>query len=89
MSDERKPVESVSELDALDDRDVLSGYEAGRNGREEPSIEFNRSYWHGWRNGMMDSGRMKGEAASAKLAHDAIESGWLTRLSTRDAKEWR
>lgn len=77
---ERIPVTKASELDALDDRDVKAGYDAGRNGREEPGVGFNRDFWHGWRNGMMDSHRMKPDAASQALAHDVIESGWLKQL---------
>ncbi len=80
MSDgERVPVSTVSELEQLDERDILSGYMAGLNGREEPGIEFNRSYWHGWRNGMVDGKHMKGDAATAKLAREVVASGYLKR----------
>lgn len=78
--DERKPVTTVAELETLDDRDILSGYLAGLNGRDEPGIEFNRSYWHGWRNGMRDKGRIPGDAAMAQLAHEIVESGYLQKL---------
>lgn len=74
---ERTPVSTVAELRELDDRDVLSGYTAGLNGREEPGIEFNRSYWHGWRNGMRDRGLIPGDSAMAALANEAVDSGYL------------
>lgn len=69
-SQEREPVKDLETLGALDERDLLSGYWAGfRGDGNEPSLEMNRSYWHGWRNGMVDSGRMKTDAAQMELAH--------------------
>ena len=78
---ERVPVSDVKTLAELDERDILSGYYAGLAGREEPGVEFNRAYWHGWRNGMRDKGRIPGDAAMAKLAREVIDSGYL--------KQWR
>jgi ribosome modulation factor len=83
MTLERTPVSTVEELRTLDERDVISGYWAGFNGREEPGVEFNRSYWHGWRNGMMDQGRLKPDAASAALASAVVESGYLREVRSR------
>jgi ribosome modulation factor len=72
--DARKPVSDLATLNQLDERDILAGYFAGLDGDgHEPSLEFNRSYWHGWRNGMMDRYRMKPDAASAALAHEFVE----------------
>lgn len=79
-ADERKPVTTVDELRTLDERDIVSGYWAGYRGDgQEPGVEFNRDYWHGWRNGMVDSGRMKPDDAIAKLASDAVSSGYLRK----------
>lgn len=78
--DERKPVESVAELETLDERDILHGYLAGFAGRDEPGVEFNRSYWHGWRNGMRDKGRIPGDAAMAKLAHEVVQTHYLRKF---------
>lgn len=75
-------METVAQLEALDERDIISGYWAGYHGRDEPGVEFNRSYWHGWRNGMVDSKRMQPDAPMAKLAHDVVESGYLRRAKT-------
>ena len=71
---ERVPVEDIATLRELDERDILHGYLAGLAGREEPGVEFNRAYWHGWRNGMRDKGRIPGDAAMAKLAHEIVQS---------------
>lgn len=76
---DRTPVSTVIELAVLDERDILHGYLAGLNGRDEPGIEFNRDYWHGWRNGMMDRGRMPIDQAARALAHDVVQSGYLRR----------
>lgn len=78
--DERTPISDVATLDQQDERDMVAGYWAGFGGDgHEPSPEFNRSYWHGWRNGMVDSGRMKGDSAMAKLAHEVIETGYFAK----------
>ena len=74
---ERMPVSDVATLRTLDERDILSGYYAGLAGRDEPGVEFNRAYWHGWRNGMRDNGRIPGDSAMAKLAADVINTGYL------------
>jgi ribosome modulation factor len=61
-------------LNELDKRDVYHGYKAGLNGAPEPSIELNRDYWHGWRNGMVDGGHWKNpDEAQRKLAHEFVK----------------
>ena len=76
----RAPLRRATELDDLDERDLMAGYWAGFGGDgHEPSAEFNRSYWHGWRNGMIDSKKMKGDATSAALARDVVQTGYLRR----------
>jgi len=76
---ERTPIEDIKSLDEQDERDMLYGYLAGLNGRDEPSCEFNRSYWHGWRNGMVDSKRMVIDDAQRKLAHDCVENKYFAK----------
>ena len=70
--DERIPVQTLEELDGLDERDMMHGYLAGYRGAPEPSIEMNRAYWHGWRNGMVDGGRMAKDEAQAILARRLV-----------------
>lgn len=60
-------VATVADLDTLSDDDILAGYRAGRDGDPEPGHNHGRAYWHGWRNGMMDSGRLKHDTASSQL----------------------
>ena len=83
MDDERKPITALEEFDAIDARDCRYGYLAGSNGAPEPSIEMNRSYWHGWRNGMVDSGRMPKDAAQALLAKVVVASKRLQNLEVK------
>ena len=71
---ERTPIATLDELSTLDDRDVYHGYLAGLNGAPEPSIEMNRSYWHGWRNGMADSGQLPIDASMRSLVKEYVES---------------
>jgi len=72
MDDERKPVSTLAELLTLDERDILHGYYAGLNGCDEPSVEFNRSYWHGWANGMRDKHRMPPTPEAMQLAAEFL-----------------
>lgn len=71
---ERKPVGTLAELETLDERDILHGYYAGLAGREEPGVEFNRSFWHGWENGMRDRNKLPPTAESMNLAHEYLEN---------------
>lgn len=73
QSNEREPVKDLATLNSLDERDMLAGYNAGLNGDgHEPSIELNRSYWHGWRNGRMDRYKMSIDEAARALAHEYV-----------------
>lgn len=76
---ERTPITDLSVLDEQDERDMVSGYWAGfRGDGHEPGSEFNRAYWHGWKNGMADSGRMNIDEAMRNLC-----AAWLEREKTR------
>jgi hypothetical protein len=76
----RTALRCASELDTLDDAEVFEGYRDGRANEPEPGDNRSLSYWHGWRNGMVDYGHMKVDDAQAALAADVIKSGWLRRL---------
>ncbi len=62
------PVVTLAELDTLDDDELLEGYHDGRANEPQPSGNRSKSYWHGWRNGMVDGGHMEGDAAQRELA---------------------
>lgn len=64
------PVQTVQDLETLEPlSDMKEGYYAGLRGDDEPGHNHGRAYWHGWRNGMMDSHRMEIDAAARRLAH--------------------
>lgn len=53
--DEREPVTTVEELEALDTSEMIEGYTDGRSGATEPGNNRSKAYWHGWRNGVSDA----------------------------------
>ena len=69
---EYQPLSSVRELDVLDDDDCVAGYLAGLDGAPEPGSDKSKSYWHGWRNGMMDTGRLPHDEAARNLAAEVV-----------------
>jgi hypothetical protein len=69
---EYQPVTTKAELEQLDEGDMVAGYLAGYNGASEPGSAFSRSYWHGWRNGMVDSKRAEIDVAQTKLAREVV-----------------
>jgi hypothetical protein len=87
VSEKRSPITKAQYLDSLDNTDVLEGYHDGRAGDPEPGDNRSFSYWHGWRNGRIDGGHDKPDAASAALAKDVIESGWLKNIANPKPSE--
>lgn len=81
---DRLPIRSAALLDALDDAEMIEGYFDGRQNEPEPGDNRSFSYWHGWRNGMVDGHHRQGDAAQAQLAHDAIQTGYLKRFCLPD-----
>jgi len=69
---EFKPVETVADLESLDQDDIVAGYRDGWRNPEEPGSDKSRGYWHGWRNAQMDARRMPHDAASARLCREYL-----------------
>jgi len=69
---EYRPLSSVRELDTLDGQDCMAGYFAGLDGASEPGSDKSKSYWHGWRNGMMDKGRLPIDWPATNLAAEFV-----------------
>lgn len=79
----RVPVRFYSEAARLHDADLNAGYDAGARGQECPATA-SRSWWHGWRNGMMDSHRLPRDEAALCLRQQASKAyvfanmhGWI------------
>lgn len=81
---DRRPVLSVDELLALDGPEMVEGYQDGRGGEPPPGDNRSRSYWHGWRVGAMDAGRIPIDADHAALVASAAPGGKVDpRLTAR------
>lgn len=75
MSDEqRSPVTTAADLATLDEAEIIEGYNDGREGFP-CSGNRSRSYWHGWKNGMVDSYRADPTPESRALIRDVLEAG--------------
>lgn len=63
---EYQPLTTIADYDALDTDECVAGYRAGLAGEtQEPGSDKSKSYWHGWRNAMIDRGFAPPDAASA------------------------
>lgn len=69
---EFQPVRTLQDLMTLDSAEIVSGYSSGRAGDKEPT-NCTRSFWHGWRNGTVDSGRRKIDEAGRQLASEVVK----------------
>lgn len=67
---EFSPVRTVADFQNLDEGETLEGYLDGFHDGPSPNSSNSRSYWHGWRNGMVDSHRQPPDCASEELAQD-------------------
>lgn len=71
FDDPRRPVWLASDLETLDDAEIIEGYQDGLEGFP-CSGNRSRAYWHGWQNAMVDKGRMKSTVAQQFLARDVV-----------------
>ena len=69
---ERVPVTDPDEVLELDEAEMIEGY---NDGRENARCGDNRSksYWHGWRNGMVDGGHAKSDEAQRILVGKLVK----------------
>jgi hypothetical protein len=68
---------TIEDLSSLDETEMLEGYQAGYKGEAEPGSDRSRSYYHGWRNGMVDSKRLVATPEQLHLARVVVETGYL------------
>lgn len=69
----RVPVSTMAALETLDDTEIHEGYRDGFDG-EPCGDNRSRSYWHGWRNGMIDKGRLQPDWAGMMLVKEYVAS---------------
>lgn len=68
-----KPVTTVAELQTLSEESMVRGYRAGL-GNSANFTERERSYWHGYLNGLVDGGHAKISPEQAELARAVVAS---------------
>jgi hypothetical protein len=66
------PVTTLADLESLDQSQILEGYMAAERGDPEPGPNRGRSYWHGWRNRMIDLGQIPSDEASRALVREYV-----------------
>jgi len=64
------PVRTVEDLDSLDCTSMVKGYLMGLRGEKPP---HDRAMYHGWLNGMVDSGRKDKSKWQALLAERVVQ----------------
>jgi len=66
------PVQTMADLDTLDEAQIVEGHLSAERGDPEPGPNRGCSFWHGWRNRMMDLGAMEHDEASRNLAREFV-----------------
>jgi len=69
-----EPVRTLTDLESLNQTEVLEGYLSAERRDPEPGPNRGRSFWHGWRNRMIDLGEIPPDTASRQLAHEFVAS---------------
>ncbi|MCW2194979.1 hypothetical protein AB7M45_007752 [Bradyrhizobium elkanii] len=75
------PVSTLADLETLDDEQISEGYRSAERGDPEPGPNRGRSFWHGWRNRMIDMGELPGDDASRSLAREYLAAQRQQRAS--------
>lgn len=68
------PVSTLADLETLDQDAIVDGYSSAERGDPEPGPNRGRSFWHGWRNRMIDLGEMGVDDASRQLVTEFVEN---------------
>ncbi len=61
-------VRTAADFRTLDESEMLLGYMEGFEGSPPPCSGASRSFYHGWRNGMVDAGFADADDAQIELA---------------------
>jgi len=80
-----EPVRTMADLNGLNEDDMVEGYLSAERGDPEPGENRGRSFWHGWRNRMIDMGELPPDEAGTQLAREYLAAMRATRLN--EAKE--
>lgn len=67
------PVQTLKQVNDLDDKEVMQGYMLGMSGSKKPTSSL--SMLTGWQNAMVDKGRIKKSNAQKRIAREYIIIG--------------
>lgn len=67
-------VRTIEDFRTLDEAEILIGYMDGMAGLSTVH-GMTRSYWHGWRNGVVDAGLVEPDEAQLELEADFATLG--------------
>jgi hypothetical protein len=67
-----EPVRTCADLETLDKDQIVQGYLSAERGDPEPGENRGRSFWHGWRNRMIDLGELPKDDAAMQLAKEVL-----------------
>lgn len=76
----RIPIIKAEKLKELDDSEVTQGYADGLKNEPNPGDNRTYSYWHGWRNGMVDGGWAELDKHQRALCKDVVDTGYFKNL---------
>lgn len=69
---EFQPITTVADLELQPIHEIVAGYLSGLANAPEPGSDKSRGFWHGWRNGRMDGGYAKPDAAQHTLVRAIV-----------------
>jgi hypothetical protein len=69
-----QPVATVTELNSLDETDMIAGHLSAERGDPEPGPNRGKAFWHGWRTRMMDLHEIPIDEKHRKLVKEWIAS---------------
>ena len=69
-----EPVKTKSELDALDQAEIVEGYRSAEAGDPEPGENRGRAFWWGWRCRQMDRGLIEITADHMALTRECVKA---------------
>lgn len=67
---EYSKIATKADLSNVNDDECVDGYRSGLKNGETPSSLHSKSFWHGWRNGMVDGGHMNIDGEMMELARE-------------------
>lgn len=78
---EYKRIDTIEDYDNIDENECLKGYMSGLKSEELPSANlYSRSFYHGYLNGMVDSGNRKLDKHQQQLVRELRKNNKLQHI---------